>query len=72
MDRIEEFQTFVESQIIEESLVGRDLKAQKFVDLCIAVAEKAVSNPDEVRRAVKDHTLSYGDIKKFTDAISKI
>ena len=73
MKRVKTFEDFSEGNHLDEDrLMGRELKAQKFIDMCIAVAEKAISNPEQARRVVADHTLSYDLLKKITDAINKI
>jgi hypothetical protein len=71
MKRIQNFEVF-ESSVNEAEFSGRALKAQKFIELSIAVAEKFQREPDKVREVLMDHSMTYDTVKKLTDAVNKI
>ena len=58
--------------IAEERLMGKALKAQKFIELCQLVAQKANSDLAATRDAVADHTLSYDLMKGISDKLQKL
>lgn len=71
MKHIQNFNVF-DSSLNEAEFSGRALKAQKFIELAIAVAEKYQREPDKVRDALMDHSMTYDIVKKLTDAVNKI
>ena len=71
MKHLQKFDAF-DSSINEAEFSGRALKAQKFIELAIAVAEKYQREPDKVRTALMDQSMTYDIVKKLTDAVNKI
>jgi hypothetical protein len=58
--------------LAEERLMGKSLKAQKFIELCQLVSQKATSDLAATRDLVADHTLSYDLMKAFSDKLQKL
>lgn len=73
MKHIQKFENFNSKDDVNEAeFSGRMLKAQKLIDLCNLVSQKFATNPDAVRQALVDHTMSYDTIKKLVASVEKV
>ena len=55
-----------------DRLMGLDLKSQKTIEMCILIADKYETSPDETREIMKSTPFSYAAIKDLTDKLTRL